>query len=63
MLENGVALKPLTAAIAGGCAIILSGLVTIFWEGFSFSGLFELLFEGIVAVLGALAFEKSLGLV
>lgn len=63
VLENGVALKSLTAAMAGGCAIIISGLVTIFWEGFSFSGFFGLLFEALIAVLGALAFERSLGLV
>ncbi|MBQ9757180.1 MAG: stage II sporulation protein E [Clostridia bacterium] len=59
VLENGVALKPLTAGIAAGASVVLSGLVTVFWEGFTFGGLFLLLIEAVVTVFGALVFEKS----
>jgi len=63
VLENGVALNSITAGIAAGCAVIVSGLVTVFWEGFSFGALLLLLCEGLVTVLGVLIFEKSASLV
>ncbi len=59
VLERGVRLNDFTAGLAAGGAVFLAGIVTIFWEGFSFSQLFLLICESVAVVAGALVLEKS----
>lgn len=59
VLERGVRLNDFTAGLAAGGAVFLAGLVTLFWEGFSFSRFLLLLCETVAVVAGALVLEKS----
>jgi len=59
VLERGVQMNDFTAGLVAGGAVFLAGLVTLFWEGFSFSQLLLLLCEAVAVVAGALVFEKS----
>lgn len=59
VLERGVQLNDFTAGLAAGGAVFLAGLVTLFWEGFTFSQFLLLLCEAVAVVAGALVLEKS----
>ncbi len=59
VLERGVQMNDFTAGLTAGGAVFLAGLVTLFWEGFTFSQFLLLLCESVAVVAGALVFEKS----
>ncbi len=59
VLERGVQMNDFTAGLAAGGAVFLAGLVTLFWEGFTFSQFLLLACETAAVVAGALVFEKS----
>lgn len=59
VLESDVRMNGFTAGLMAGGSVFLTGLVTIFWTGFSFSQIFLLLCETVAVVAGALVIEKS----
>lgn len=59
VLEKGIQFTDLTAGIAAGCSVFLTGLMVMYWQGASVSALLLLLCEVIAVVAGALVMEKS----
>ncbi len=59
VLERGVRLNDFTAGLVAGAAVFFAGLVTLFFEGFTFFRFFLLVCEAVAVVAGAFVFEKS----
>lgn len=59
VLERGVSLNDFTAGFVAGVAVFFAGLVTLFFEGFTFFRFFLLVCEAVAVVAGAIVFEKS----
>ncbi len=62
VLDRGVKLKSAAAALAAGMCVFVSGIVTIFWQGFNFGDFLLLLCESAAVVAGAFVLEKGIRL-
>ncbi len=59
VLEKDVRFNDFTAGLVAGGCVFLTGLVTLFWQGFYFSQFLLLLCETVAVVAGAMVLEKS----
>ncbi len=59
VLENGIKMTEMAAGVAAGAALILSGLMAVYWQGFDIMAVLLLLCESVMVVAGTLVMDKS----
>lgn len=58
VLERNIELSDTAAGMVAGSAILLAGLIGLFWQGFTFPGFLLLVCESAAAVAGAVIFDR-----
>lgn len=59
VLENGIRMTDIAAGVAAGAALLLSGLMAVYWQGFDVMSVLLLLCESVMVVAGTLVMDKS----
>lgn len=63
VLEKGIKITDMAAAVTAGTAVFISGMMVMYWQGFDIMALLLLLCEAVAVIAGALVMDKSRKLV